>query len=134
MTTKAVITSGKSKTAIARSTVTKGTGKVRINKQPIDIYQPEFARLKIEELLEMSGAIISDIDINVNVKGGGIMGQANAARTAIARGIIDWTNDTNLKDLFMAHDRQLLVNDSRKKESKKFGGPGARAKYQKSYR
>ncbi|NPE31935.1 30S ribosomal protein S9, partial [Methanococcoides sp. SA1] len=48
--------------------------------------------------------------------------------------IVEWTNDTDLRDAFMAYDRNLLVNDSRQKETKKFGGPGARAKYQKSYR
>jgi small subunit ribosomal protein S9 len=82
----------------------------------------------------LAGDIAESVDIDVIVKGGGIIGQANAARTAIARGIVDWTNDTNLRDSYMAYDRNLLVNDSRQKETKKFGGPGARARYQKSYR
>lgn len=134
MVTKVVNSSGKNKTAIARATITKGTGKTRINKKPVEIYEPEFVRLKISEALMLAGDAVSGIDIDVNVRGGGIVGQANAVRTAIARGIVEWTNDTKIRDAFAAYDRNLLVNDSRQKETKKFGGPGARAKYQKSYR
>ena len=135
MATKIINSSGKNKTAIARATITKGTGKTRINKKPIEIYDPEFAKLKILEPLMLAGEnVVSGIDINVKVSGGGIIGQANAVRTAIARGIVEWTNDTNIRDAFAAYDRNLIVNDSRQKETKKFGGPGARARYQKSYR
>lgn len=132
--TKVVNSSGKHKTAIARATISKGTGRTRINKKPLEIYEPEFAKLKISESLLLAGDSVSGIDIDVKVRGGGIIGQANAIRTAIARGIVEWTNDTNIRDTYMAYDRNLLVNDSRQKETKKFGGPGARAKYQKSYR
>ncbi|SFM59693.1 30S ribosomal protein S9 [Methanolobus profundi] len=134
MSTKFITSSGKKKTAIARATVRKGNGKVRINKKPLEIYGPEFAQLKILEAVSLAGETAEGLDIDVVVSGGGIIGQASAARTAIARGIVDWTNDTNLRDTYMAYDRNLLVNDSRQKETKKFGGPGARAKYQKSYR
>ncbi|UGV40893.1 30S ribosomal protein S9 [Methanococcoides orientis] len=134
MSTKVVNSSGKNKTAIARATVSAGTGKARVNKKPVEIYEPEFAKLKIIEPLMLAGDTVSSLDIDVKVSGGGIIGQANAIRTAIARGIVEWTNDTDLRDAFMAYDRNLLVNDSRQKETKKFGGPGARAKYQKSYR
>ncbi|KXS40148.1 30S ribosomal protein S9 [Methanolobus zinderi] len=134
MSTKIVTTSGKKKTAIARATVKKGTGKVRINKKPLEIYDPEFAKQKIDEAVMVAGETASTLDIDVTVSGGGIMGQANAIRTAIARGIVDWTNDTEIRDTYMEYDRNLLVNDSRQKETKKFGGPGARSKYQKSYR
>ena len=135
MVTKIINSSGKNKTAIARATITKGTGRTRINKKPIEIYDPEFAKLKILEPLMLAGEnVVSGIDINVKVSGGGIIGQANAVRTAIARGIVEWTNDTNIRDAFAAYDRNLIVNDSRQKETKKFGGPGARARFQKSYR
>ena len=135
MATKIINSSGKNKTAIARATITKGTGRTRINKKPIEIYDPEFAKLKILEPLMLAGEnVLSGIDINVKVSGGGIIGQANAVRTAIARGIVEWTNDTNIRDAFAAYDRNLIVNDSRQKETKKFGGPGARARFQKSYR
>ena len=75
-----------------------------------------------------------EIDVEVTVEGGGVMGQADAARTAIARGLVDHTNDAELRDAFMEFDRSLLVNDVRQSEPKKWGGPGARARYQKSYR
>ncbi|WP_319507030.1 30S ribosomal protein S9 [uncultured Methanolobus sp.] len=134
MSIKVITSSGKKKTAIARATVKKGNGKVRINKKPLEIYTPDFAKFKIYEAVMLAGEVIEGIDVDVVVSGGGIIGQASAVRTAIARGIVDWTNDTNLRDAYMAYDRNLLVNDSRQKETKKFGGPGARAKYQKSYR
>ncbi|MCS3924640.1 30S ribosomal protein S9 [Methanosalsum natronophilum] len=134
MSTKVVTSSGKNKRAIARATVTQGTGKIRVNKVPIEIFQPEFAKLKIMEPLILAKDAVSELDIDVDAKGGGIVGQANAIRTAISKGIVEWTNDTNIRDKFSDYDRNLLVSDSRQKETKKFGGPGARAKYQKSYR
>ena len=133
--TKVLTTSGKRKTATARATVRKGTGIIRINKVPLGIVQPELVRLKISEPLLIAGAEIAKaLDIDVDIRGGGIMGQAEAARCAIARGIVNWTNDVALRDAYLAHDRNLLVNDVRVKESKKYGGTGARAKFQKSYR
>jgi small subunit ribosomal protein S9 len=96
--------------------------------------QPELARLKILEPLVIGGDRTKDVDINVVVRGGGIIGQAEACRTAIARGLVEWTQDLELKDAFLTHDRTLLVNDIRVKEQKKPGGRGARAKRQKSYR
>jgi len=133
--TKVLTTSGKRKTATARATVRKGTGIIRVNKTPVEIIQPELVRLKISEPLLIAGPeIAKSLNIDVDVIGGGIMGQAEAARCAIARGIINWTNDVALRDAYLAHDRNLLVNDVRVKESKKYGGTGARAKFQKSYR
>jgi small subunit ribosomal protein S9 len=132
---KIINTSGKNKTAIARAKITEGVGRIRVNKKPIEIYEPEIARLKILEAVAFIGDnVASKIDINVNVRGGGVMGQANAVRTAIGKGVVEWTGDLAVKDAMLAYDRSLLVNDSRQKETKKFGGPGARAKSQKSYR
>lgn len=132
---KVITTSGKRKTATARAVVRKGTGKIRVNKIPVALIQPELVRFKISEPLFIAGNDISNsLDIDVDVRGGGMMGQAEAARCAIARGIINWTNDMTLRDAYVSHDRSLLVNDIRQKETKKYGGPGARAKYQKSYR
>ncbi|MDI6640300.1 MAG: 30S ribosomal protein S9 [Methanocellales archaeon] len=132
--TKIVNQSGKRKTAIARATIKKGVGRIRVNKKPLEILEPELARLKISEPLTLAGDVASGVDIDVNVRGGGVMGQADAVRTAIARGLVEWTADERLKDLFLEYDRNLLVSDARQKEPKKVGGPGARAKYQKSYR
>jgi len=128
-------TSGKKKTAIARATVRDGTGKLRINAQPVELVEPELARLKILEPFRVVEAEIRDgFDIDVDIEGGGVVGQADAARTAIARGVVEHTNDAELRDAYMEFDRSLLVNDVRQREAKKWGGPGARARYQKSYR
>ena len=128
-------TSGKKKTAVARATVTDGEGRVRINSTPVELVEPEMARLKMLEPFRIAGDEVRDgVDIDVAVTGGGYAGQADAVRTAIARGIVEYRNDAELRDAFMEFDRSLLVNDVRRKEPKKWGGPGARARYQKSYR
>lgn len=131
---KIINTSGKKKTATARATLKDGKGVVRINKVPLDIYEPRLSRLKIQEPVEIAGETIKSVNIDVVVSGGGTMGQTDAVRTAIAKGIVEWTGDTGLKEAFSEYDRNLLVSDHRQKEKKKFGGPGARSKYQKSYR
>lgn len=127
-------TSGKKKTAIARATVQEGEGRVRINSQPVELVEPEIARLKMLEPFRIVDGIRDEVDIDVNVQGGGYNGQADAVRTAIARGLVEFRNDAELRDAYMEFDRSLLVNDVRQSEPKKWGGPGARARYQKSYR
>ena len=134
MVKKVVNTSGKRKTAIARATVRKGTGLVRINKKPVELYEPEVARWKLMEPLRIAESHLDKLNIDVSVNGGGFMSQANAARTAIAKGLVEFTGDPSLKIAFLDHDRSLLVSDSRRKESKKPLGRGARKKRQKSYR
>jgi small subunit ribosomal protein S9 len=129
-----VNTSGKRKSAIARAVVREGTGKVTINKVPLSIYSPELARLKIEEPLGLVPEKASKVDIAVLVNGGGVMGQAAAARTAIARGLVDFYKDEELEAVFRAYDRTLIINDDRRKLPKNPLGHGARAKKQKSYR
>jgi small subunit ribosomal protein S9 len=131
---KIVNSSGKRKTSIARATIKEGRGIIKINKKPLDIIEPELVKTKIREPLTLAGDLAGKLDIKVDVHGGGIMGQADAARTSIARGLIDWTNDLSLKDLYLKRDRTLLVSDYRQKEPKKFGGRGARKRRQKSYR
>ena len=128
-------TSGKKKTAVARATVRDGEGRVRINSRPVELVEPEMARLKMLEPFRIAGDDLrSQVDIEVDVAGGGVAGQADAVRTAIARGLVQHLNDAELRDAFMEFDRSLLVNDVRQSEPKKWGGPGARARYQKSYR
>ena len=134
MAKKIVNTSGKRKTSIANATVKKGIGRVRINKKPVELYEPEIARWKIFEPLKLAGSHLDKIDIDVSVSGGGFMSQANAVRTSIARGLVEFTGDASLKVSFLDFDRNLLVNDSRIKETKKPLGRGARKKKQKSYR
>jgi len=131
---KIINSSGKKKTAIARATLKEGKGRVRINKMPVEIYEPTLARLKIMDAVTIADKAVEGVDIDVTVSGGGIVGRADAVRTAIAKGIVEWTGDTGLKEAYTEYDRNLLVSDHRQKEKKKFGGPGARSKFQKSYR
>lgn len=135
LTKKVLVVSGKRKTAIARAVVKPGIGRIRINKTPIEILEPEIAREKImEPLLQAGGEVWKQMDIDVKVSGGGYMGQAEAARMAIANAILKWTKSTHLRTIFVDYDRTMIVGDARRKEPKKFGGPGARARDQKSYR
>ncbi|MBN1330194.1 MAG: 30S ribosomal protein S9 [Candidatus Heimdallarchaeota archaeon] len=130
-----ILTSGKRKTAIARATTKAGKGRVRINSVPLEIYPSELTRMKVLEPLVLAGEeVTKTIDINIRTHGGGIIGQADAARTAIGRALVKWTQDPTLRSKYMHYDRAILVADSRRKEVKKAGGPGARARYQKSYR
>ena len=131
---KIVHTSGKRKTAIARATIRKGTGRVRINKKPLELVEPEISRAKIQEVLALAGDLADKIDIDVTVTGGGFNGQAEAARTAIGRGLVEYSGDKTLRETLYAYDKTTLKSDARRREPKKYGGPGARAKYQKSYR
>lgn len=132
---KIIVVSGKRKTALARAIVRPGGGRIRINKIPVEIVEPEIAREKILEPLMRAGENIwKQIDIDVKTSGGGYMGQAEAARMAIANGLLKWSKSSHLRTVFSEYDRTMIVGDSRRKETKKFGGPGARAKKQKSYR
>ncbi|MHA1143186.1 MAG: 30S ribosomal protein S9 [Candidatus Helarchaeota archaeon] len=129
------LASGKRKSAIARANIREGKGKIRINKVPIELYMPEIARMKIMEPLLLAGDdIVKKVDININVKGGGFMGQAEAVRIAIARALVKWTKSQRLQSKFVKYDRVMLVGDFRRTEPKKFGGPSARTRRQKSYR
>jgi small subunit ribosomal protein S9 len=133
--TKVLLTSGKKKTAIARAIIRPGKGKIRINKIPLEIFEPELCRWKIMEPVILAGTeIINQVDINIDVRGGGFMGQTEAVRTALAKAISEWTDKPEIKRKFLEYDRMLLVSDARRKEPKKFGGRGARQRFQKSYR
>ncbi len=132
---KTIVVSGKRKTAISRAVVKAGIGRVYVNKVPVEIYEPEIAREKMMEPLFQSGdEVWKQLDLDVKTSGGGYMGQAEAARMAIANAILKWTKSTHLRSVFSEYDRTMIAGDSRKKEPKKFGGPGARSRDQKSYR
>lgn len=133
--TKVVLTSGKRKTAVARALIREGKGRIRLNGVLLDVVEPEIVRDKILEPLLLAGDDVwKQLDIDIKVNGGGFMGQADAARMAIARGLLKWTKSSHLKTSFREYDRTMLASDPRRKEMKKFGGPGARARDQKSYR
>jgi small subunit ribosomal protein S9 len=132
---KVLVLSGKRKTAIAQATVRLGKGRIRINNVPLEIFEPKLARDKIlEPLFLVDEKIWKEVDINVKVSGGGFMGQAEAARMAIAKGLLKWTKSTRLHTTLRDYDRTMIAGDPRRSEPKKFGGPGARARDQKSYR
>jgi len=132
---KVLVLSGKRKTAIARATVRLGKGRIRINNVPLEIFEPKLARDKIlEPLFLVEEKVWGQVDINVKVSGGGFMGQAEAARMAIANGLLKWTKSTRLRTTLRDYDRTMIAGDPRRSEPKKFGGPGARARDQKSYR
>ena len=130
-----MVLSGKRKTAIARATVRQGKGRIRINNVPLEIYEPKLARDKIlEPLLLTDEKIWNQLDITISVAGGGFMGQAEAVRMSIAKSLLKWTKSTRLRTTLRDYDRTMIAGDPRRSEPKKFGGPGARARDQKSYR
>ncbi|MCX8176257.1 MAG: 30S ribosomal protein S9 [Candidatus Bathyarchaeota archaeon] len=129
-----IVTVGKRKTAIAKAVIKPGSGKITVNRIPLEVYTPEIAKWKIMEPLLLSGDLWKQVDIDVKVKGGGFMGQAEAARMSVARGLVEWFRSSKLKKLFTSYDRSMITGDQRRKEMKKFGGPGARRRRQKSYR
>lgn len=127
------VTSGKRKRAIANATIKKGKGRITINNVLLENYSSRMYRMRIMEPLLISG-MKDKIDVSVKVKGGGVMGQADAVRLAIARSIVDFTEDKNIEKALLDYDRQLLVADIRRKETRKPNDSKARAKRQKSYR
>ncbi len=138
---KVVLTKGKKKTAIARARIklATGHGSYKINKKPAELYEPEIVRNEIMTPLWIAMDVLGEdkinkLDIDVNVKGGGIVGQAEAIKTAVAKGIVEITDSEELKNAYLNYDRSLLVDDVRRKEPKKFMHKGARARFQKSYR
>ncbi len=131
---KIVISRGKRKESKARARIRSGRGVIRINHKNLTSFNNSYIKEIIMEPLRYIGPEANEIDINVSVTGGGVMGQAQAARTAIARALVAYFDKMNLKEKFAAIDRSLIVEDTRRVEPKKFRGPKARARYQKSYR
>lgn len=130
-----ILTSGKRKNAIARAVLKPGTGKIRVNNIPINLMQPLLASQKVlEPLLLVGPDLYNKVDIDVTVKGGGVISQAEAARTSISKALTQYFDDPQIREKLLEYDRKILVSDPRRKEPKKPGGRGARAKEQKSYR
>lgn len=132
---KVVIEIGKRKTAVARATVTQGSGRVWVNDVPIEIFPIELARIKMMEPILLAGdSIRKSVDISVRVSGGGYMAQAEAVRMAIARGLAKFTGSEELKQLFREYTRYMLSGDPRQTEPEKWMRYSARRWRQKSYR
>lgn len=131
---KVFIARGKRKESVARATIQEGKGVIRVNSLNIASYTNPYMREIVKESLRYMGPEANNVDISVNVNGGGVMGQAQAARTAIANALAMYFEDMNLKQKFIEIDRSLVIEDTRRVEPKKYRGPKARARFQKSYR
>jgi small subunit ribosomal protein S9 len=116
---KIVFTVGKRKRAVARAKIVQGKGRVLINSKPLDVWGNETLRLWVKEPLLLAGDLPKLVDIEVNVKSGGITGQAEAVRQAIARGLVEFFKSKELRDKYLEYDRNLLVYDYRRTEPHK---------------
>ncbi len=132
-----IFTSGKRKTAVAKAKISEGDGKITINGKDYRVLHL-FDRLKIEEPLRIAAKVLGteklNFDVSIGVRGGGAKSQTEAARLALARAIIKFTNSKELEESFSEYDRNLLVADVRRKEMYTPGDSKARRKRQKSYR
>ena len=121
---------GRRKTSVARVWLTPGEGNVTINKQSIDDYlKRETAKMIIRQPLELTETL-GKFDIYVNVRGGGISGQAGAIKHGISRALLEVNPDFRP----LLKKSGFLTRDSRVKERKKYGQPGARKRFQYSKR
>ncbi|MFZ8800615.1 MAG: 30S ribosomal protein S9 [Candidatus Nanopusillus sp.] len=130
-----IIVTAKRKTAIARAYIKEGNGKVTINSIPLQVYEPFLARLRISEPLILAGEdYVLKVNIKVKVNGGGYMGKAEAARIAIAKGLVKYFDDDKLKLLYLQYDPYMLKSDPRRKEQRKSPTSKARKHYTTAYR
>jgi small subunit ribosomal protein S16e len=133
---------GRKRNATAVAHCKEGRGLIRVNGRPLELVEPKGLKLKVyEPILLLGQDRFNVVDIRVRVKGGGQSAQIYAIRQAIAKSLIayyqkyiDEASKNEIKDILLSYDRTLLVADPRRCEPKKFGGPSARARYQKSYR
>ena len=132
---KKLVVAGKRKTAVAKATIESGKGIILINKKPISSLQ-SLQRLEISEPLAIAKDVLGklEFDISVNVKGGGTNSQVEAGRLAIARAIVKFTGSEDVRNAFLAYDRNMIIADTRRKEARKPGDSKARAMRQKSFR
>jgi small subunit ribosomal protein S9 len=130
---KVIHVSGKRKKAVARATLKEGKGVFKINNVPYDAISSQMVKLKMYEPLFFAQDVVPKLDINVDVRGGGMISQAEAVRLAVAKALAQY--NPKLKKIFLDYDRNLLVADVRQRESRKPNTRGkARQKVQKSYR
>merc|ERR1711915_888470 len=133
---------GRKKTATAVAYCKRGKGQIRVNGKPMSEIEPKALQQKLQEPVLLLGKDkFADVDVRIRVKGGGRIAQIYAIRQALAKSLVafyqkyvDEQSKKTIKDTLVQFDKSLLVADPRRCEPKKFGGPGARARYQKSYR
>lgn len=130
-----IVESGKRKTAVARAILVEGSGKITINKKNHKTLQL-FNMLKIEEPLRIAQEVLGKInfDAKINVRGGGEKSQIDAARIALSKAIVKFSDSKELTKAYLNYDRNLLVADIRRKEPNKPGDSKARSKRQSSKR
>ncbi len=116
---KVIVSDGTRKRAIAHAIIRDGTGVVRINSIPLDRIEPRYRNLRLREPLMIAGDAAKNVNIDVKVSGGGIWGQADAARTAIANALVEWTKSDAIKQAYIEYDRSLLISDPRRTEPHK---------------
>jgi len=135
MSLNKMIISGKRKTAIAKAAIESGTGIVTFNKKPLTQLS-SLQQLEIGEPLVIANSVLGKLnfDIALNVKGGGIACQVEAGRLAIAKAIVEFTKNDDIKNAFLSYDRNMLIADTRRKEACKPGDSKARASRQTSFR
>ena len=121
---KEIHTVGKRRIAVARAVVKLGKGNVKINSVPLNLWGNEPLRMWIKEPLIIAGDIPKTLDITVSMRSGGIVGQAEAARMAIAKGLVEHSGK-ELREKYVQYDRNLLVYDPRRNESHHGSGRGA---------
>jgi small subunit ribosomal protein S9 len=128
--TQEFIATGRRKTSVARIRMTAGSGKIDINGRSFEDYFPS-APLQNVVLQPLQAAkVVNNYDVSINASGGGVAGQAGAARLAIARALLQ--TDPNIRGGLKSEG--LLRRDPRMKERKKSGQPGARKRFQFSKR
>jgi small subunit ribosomal protein S9 len=115
---KAAFFTGKRKKAVARASIRPGKGTVTLNSKPVDMIENRTARLLVQEPLLLVGDAWKRFSIKVTTKGGGIVGQAQAARQAVARALAEALGK-EAKEAFMEYDRNMLVYDPRRTEPHK---------------
>jgi small subunit ribosomal protein S9 len=121
---------GRRKTAVARVRLATGSGKITVNGRAFDTYFPlETLRATVSQPLTVAG-LADKLDVKVNVSGGGPNGQATATQHGISRALLQL--DVNLRPSLKAEG--FLTRDSRMRERKKYGQPGARKRFQFSKR
>jgi small subunit ribosomal protein S9 len=121
---------GRRKTAVARVRLASGTGTITVNGRAIDNYFTlETLRVTATQPLTLTGTT-EKFNVRINVSGGGPNGQAGAVRHGISRALLQF--DANLRGALKAEG--FLTRDSRMRERKKYGQPGARKRFQFSKR
>lgn len=131
---KTIFASKKRKSAMARVVLKSGQGLVKVNGIPLEYAFPQIQRSRILEALSFAEERWKKIDFIADIEGGGTASQADALRMAIAEGLVKWTRSKKLKALYAEKYGKTIFWDPRQREAKKFGGPGARRRKQKSYR